>query len=252
MTGQNGDYRLDIIQAIAKHLKNSVPVAQFEIIKDYIPRYFGFSSLNDLLERSVEDLSGTFLSHWNFIYQRKPGEAKVQILNPQIDKDKWESTHSIIEIAHDDTPFLVDSVRMELNRRNIQIHFMIHFGGLKVKRNKKHLITEILPVGVLDLAATSEAPIYIEIDRQSDPAVMRELTETVLRILSDVKASVVDWHKMVNRAEDALLELEQNPPAIDAAELVESKDFLRWLINNNFTFLGSRDYKLIGDRKSVV
>src|SRR5205814_2045573 len=30
-------------------------------------------------------------------------------------------------------------------------------------------------------------------------------------------------------------------------EIAESKDFLRWLISNNFTFLGSRDYKLIGN-----
>ena len=59
--------------------------------------------------------------------------------------------------------------------------------------------------------------------------------------------SVADWRKMVSRVEDCLNELENNPPSLDLAELAESRDFLRWLINNNFTFLGARDYKLIGN-----
>ncbi|MBV9576228.1 MAG: NAD-glutamate dehydrogenase, partial [Gammaproteobacteria bacterium] len=60
-----------------------------------------------------------------------------------------------------------------------------------------------------------------------------------------------DWRKMSARVEECLNELENNsPPNLDLAELVESRDFLRWLINNNFTFLGSRDYKLIGNGTS--
>ncbi len=66
-------------------------------------------------------------------------------------------------------------------------------------------------------------------------------------MLSDVAHSVQDWRKMVRRMEDSLKELDTNIPGLDPAEVTEARDFLRWLINNNFTFLGARDFRLIGD-----
>jgi glutamate dehydrogenase len=116
-----------------------------------------------------------------------------------------------------------------------------------VKRDDQFQIIDVLPPGAVSTTATTEAPIYIEIDRQTDPAVMESLCDDIQRILHDVRVSVADWRKVIERAEGALFELEQNPPPLDPAEIAESKDFLRWLISNNFTFLGSRDYKLIGN-----
>jgi glutamate dehydrogenase len=247
MSGQIGSRRQEIINTILSHIKDRVPANQFKLLEVYAFRYFATSALADLGERTLDDLCGAFLSHWNFIYQREPGESKVRIFNPTVEKDGWQSSHTIIEISHDDIPFLVDSTRMEINRNDCQIHFMVHFGGLKLLRDENHYITEILPLGANEPGAQAEAPIYIEIDRQTDPTVMEALRTNIMRVLNDVQISVIDWRKMVGRAEEALLELEQNPPPLDPAEVAESKDFLRWLINNNFTFLGSRDYKLIGN-----
>ncbi len=247
MVGQVGNRRQELINDILTHIKKKVPAKQAKLIEVYAYRYYASSALLDLLEHSIEDLSGAFLSHWNYIYQRKPGESKVRVFNPTLEKDAWQSTHTIVEISHDDIPFLVDSTRMEINRNDFQVHFIIHFGGLKVKRDAQNCITEILPPGATDPAATSEAPIYIEIDRQTDPKIIESLCSNIQRILMDVQVSVTDWRAMVNRVEDAMVELEQNPPPLDPAEIAESKDFLRWLINNNFTFLGCRDYKLIGN-----
>ena len=247
MTNQIGSRRQEIISEILRHVKQRVPASQYPLLEVYALRYYASSALADLGERTFDDLAGAFISHWNFIFQRRPDESKVRIMNPSVEKDGWQSSHTIIEISHDDIPFLLDSTRMEINRMDCQIHFMIHFGGLKVKRDENYCITEILPLGANDPDAQSEAPIYIEIDRQTDPAIMDTLAVNIQRVLNDVYLSVADWRKMVERAEEALLELEQNPPPLDPAEVAESKDFLRWLINNNFTFLGTRDYKLIGN-----
>ncbi len=247
MTGQVGSHRQELIHEILTPIKKQVPKNQIKLVEEFAERYFASSSLADLREHTLEDLSGAFLSHWNYVYQRAPGESKVRIFNPTLEKDHWQSTHTIIEISHDDIPFLVDSIRMEINRNDFQIHFMIHFGGMKFMRDAKNCITEIIPIGASKNGETSEAPIYIEIDRQTDLNVMEALCANIQRVLADVRVSVADWRKMVDRAEDALHELEQNPPPLDPADVAESKDFLRWLISNNFTFLGSRDYKLIGN-----
>jgi glutamate dehydrogenase len=247
MATQLSSRRQELIHEILAHLDPQVAGKQMSLLEIFAHRYFAISSLADLSEHKLEDLAGAFLSHWNLIYQRQRGESTVRIFNPVLEKDGWQSTHSIIQVSHDDIPFLVDSIRMELNRIGVQIHFIIHFGGLKVIRDANNCITDILPVGAIDSKAVSEAPIYIEIDRLSNTQEMEALTADIQRILADVRLAVVDWRKMIERAEDALLELEQNPPPLDHTEVAESKDFLRWIINNNFTFLGSRDYKLIGN-----
>ena len=247
MTDPVSSRRQEIITHILTALKGRIPAKQANLVNTYVPRYYATSALSDLNEHTIEDLVGAFVSHWNFIFQRKPGESKVRVFNPSVEVDGWQSSHTIIEVSHDDIPFLVDSIRMELNRNEVQIHFIIHFGGLKLKRDAAGCITDILPVGASEPDSYSEAPIYIEIDRQADPVIMQELMENIHRVLKDVRASVLDWHQMVLRAEESLLELEQTPPPLDPSEIAESKDFLRWIINNNFTFLGARDYRIIGD-----
>ncbi|HSW93826.1 MAG TPA: NAD-glutamate dehydrogenase [Gammaproteobacteria bacterium] len=247
MAGQQDSGRQEIIKNLRADIKNKVSTPDRALLDTFAQRYYVNCSVEDLTKRSLDDLFGALVSHWRFIYERKPGTSKVRVFNPVLEKDGWESTHTIIEVSHDDIPFLVDSIRMEVNRNGLQIHYAIHFGGLRVIRDGEDRITDILPTGALDPNASSEAPIYLEIDRQSDADSMEALRANIERVLDDAQVSVIDWRKMVNKVEESLLELEQNPPPLDPAEIAESKDFLRWLISNHFTFLGSRDYKLIGN-----
>lgn len=242
----NGEYEKIINQLLAEiNKKNKGKTA--ELLTAFAQRYFFTCTVEDLKERSITELYNILYSHWQFIYERQAMEAKIRIFNPDEEHDGWKSTHTVIQISHDDIPFLVDSTRMVINRYGYQIHFIIHFGGLKVKRDNKHQITDILPIGRIEKHTSSEAPIYIEIDRLVDEKSMQQLMTDIDAVLADVRASVADWRRMVGRVEECLNELEINPPHLDLAELAESRDFLRWINNNNFTFLGARDYKLIGN-----
>ncbi len=237
-----------LIEDLHQYLtKKQLPSQQIKLIESFAKRYYASCSIEDLTKRSPEDLFGALISHWNLIYQRKPGVSKIRVFNPSVEDDGWQSTHTIIQVSNDDIPFLVDSIRMEANRLGLQVHYAIHFGGLKVKRDQQGRIVEILPEGVVDPAASSEAPIYFEIDRQPNADVMQKFAANLENILNDVKAAVTDWQKMADRVKEAIVELDKTPPPLDPAEIAESKDFLKWLSNNHFTFLGARDYKLIGN-----
>lgn len=247
MTGSNNGECQNIINQIKDYIKTHAKEKDVSLLQMFAQRYYASSSVDDLKQRSIADLYHILLSHWQFIHQRTPSEAKIRIFNPVMDKDGWESTHTIIQMSHDDIPFLVDSARMVINRFGYQIHFIIHFGGFKVIRDSHGQITDIATTGE-GQDISSEAPIYIEIDRLSDEKDMQELEKEIGIVLNDVRVSVADWRTMVGRVQACLNELENNPPTnLDPAELAESRDFLRWLINNNFTFLGARDYKLIGN-----
>lgn len=250
MTGVNNGECQAIIKQIQNQIKHQVPAKEVPLLEIFAQRYFSNCSADDLHERSIEDLTNILLSHWKFIYERQPGKAIIRIFNPEKSRDGWQSTHTVIQMSHDDIPFLVDSTRMVLNHHGYQIHYIIHFGGLKVQRDNHHHIVNILPPGIVEKDASTEAPIYVEIDRLPDEKAMSDLEADIMHSMEDVHLSVVDWRNMVRRVEDCLSELENNPPSLDQAEIAESRDFLRWLINNNFTFLGARDYKLIGDGTS--
>ena len=75
---------------------------------------------------------------------REPGEARVRVYNPTFEQHGWQSPHTAIEIVSDDMPFLVDSVSMELSRRELGIHVLVH------------------PV------VGDESYMHIEVDRQAD------------------------------------------------------------------------------------
>lgn len=238
-------HRKEIIEKIIACAKKQVSGPEFTLLKSFIRQYYSNVPIEDMELRSVGDFCGAILSHWKLIYKRKKDECKIRVFNPSKEKDQWQSPHTIVEIIHNDIPFLVDSIRMELTRLGYTIHLIIHSGGMKVYRDKSGEITKIFPFDSNVKDAIIEAPIYMEIDKQTDPKILENIDENLQRVLKDVRYAVSDWDKMRARIYEALNEIEVNQPPLDPEDVEESKTFLRWLVNNHFTFLGSRIYDVV-------
>ncbi len=246
----NNGEALNLLTELSNYVKAQTPQAELALVETFADRFFAACSYEDLKDRSLEELYATMYSVWQFSRTRAKDEVKIRIFNPSLAEDGFESTHTVIEISHDDIPFLVDSTRMVLNRYGFQIHFIVHFGGMKVVRDQQNHITQIYPLHAAPADAATEAPIYFEIDRLLSEKLMGEVTGDIDRVLNDVRLAVADWSKMRDRAAECLAELQSAPANLDEKDIAETRDFLSWLINNNFTFLGARDYKLIGDGTS--
>jgi glutamate dehydrogenase len=251
MSLQTEKYRQQILQKLAAYIKKQLPEEQAALIVKFAKQYYSMVSYEDMAGRAIEDLYGGMLSHWEFIYTRKPHECKVRVFNPEFGQHGWQSTHTVIEVAHEDMPFLVDSIRLEINRFGFLIHQIVHLGGLRIVRDKKHRVQEILPRNKQVPNSIMEAPLYLEIDRQTDPKVLKELKTSLEKVLNDVSIAVSDWSMMLDRLDKSLMELEQSPPPLDPAEVTESKALLRWL-KDNFILFGARDYKLAADGDDQV
>jgi glutamate dehydrogenase len=85
---------------------------------------------------------------------------------------------------------------------------------------------------------------HVEVDRETDPARLRELGTGILAVLADVRASFEDWNEMRARMEAIVKELDPRPRFLDADETGEIRAFLAWAADHHFTFLGYRDYEL--------
>ncbi len=197
----------------------------------------------DVVGRTPRDLSGAALSLWHFAGRRRALQAKIRIYNPEPMADGWSSPHTIVEIVNDDMPFLVDSVTGAINAGDRIVHLVIH-PILSVDRDPAGRLREI---GELGAAGARESWMQVEITREPDPANLALLTQALAGALADVRAAVGDWQAMRQTLKAVLDELSSPPvPPASAVELAEVRDFLRWLDDDNFTFLGYREYDFEG------
>lgn len=232
----------EFIDKVVSHARKKLPQDQAAQVEQFVREYYSRVAPEDLVERSVLDLYGAALAHWNFARQRTPGTPKVRVYNPRFEEHGWQSTHTIVEVVTDDMPFIVDSVSMSLNRHGLTIHLVIH-PVMNLRRDIKGRLTEIPTVDTGESDCTREAILHVEVDRQTAPEVLDEIRTDLERVLGDVRKAVEDWMKMREKVKEILTELGKNPPPLDSEETSEAKAFLGW-IDNHFTFLGYREYDL--------
>lgn len=234
--------QLEITNKVVKLIYEKLPQAEAELLEKFVKQYYLSVSFEDLAERNIMDLYGAILCHWRFIQQRKPGEIKIRVYNPEFEQQGWDSVHTVIELIQEDCPFLLDSIRMALHQRGLMVHMVLHLANLMVERDADGMITNIFtngstpPEGTPNV--TKEAPVFLEVDRQSMPQILHEIQEDLKNVMNDVRLSVNDWSSMTKGMNDIIQEMEQSNKEKRCPEFQEKINFLQWLYANNFTFLG--------------
>ena len=159
---------------------------------------------------------------------------------------------SVVEVVTDDMPFLVDSVTMELNRLGHNVHVVIH-PQFSVERDITGALREVALLdddGRPSSSASLCGVVDARRDRPQDADEAAAIEEGLQRVLRDVRESVEDWDKMHAQVLAVVAELEDNPPPLPEAELDQGREFLAWLADDHFTFLGYREYQLEADEDS--
>ncbi len=152
---------------------------------------------------------------------------------------------TIIEAINDDMPFLLSSMLAEIIDRGLAVRFVAH-PILRAQRDAQNRLTHLgtserLPGG----GGRAESFVHIEIDPIDSEAERQDLLHRLGEILSDVRMAVTDWMPMVARLREAIETYEKTPPPVAVDELAESIQFLRWLADGHFTFLGLREYDFL-------
>jgi glutamate dehydrogenase len=231
-----------IIEKVLAHLR-STEAERNPHAETFIRQYYSQVDPQDLAERRISDLCGAAQAHLEFMGNFKSGAAKLRAYNPQIQKDGWESTHTVIEIINDNMPFLVESVTMEVNRHGLTLHLIIQ-PVMKTRRDAEGGLIGILS-RTDDKGGASESVMHVEVDRQTDPHKLVILEADLLRILADVRKAVEDYPEMKGKMNGLVTDISKNcPEGLDSKTLEEDKALLAWLADGHFIFLGYRDYDL--------
>jgi glutamate dehydrogenase len=214
----------------------------------FVQRFYANVAAEDMAASPIEDLYGAAIALWQFGRTRTPGQTKVRVYTPRLAEHGWTSTHSVVEIVNDDMPFLVDSVIAELNRRELSVHLVIH-PIVRVARDSKGVAKGLAADG--DKDAAPESFMHVEIDQQGSPELLTDIERGIEAALADVRVAVADWKPMLARATAVTRELVDSPPPVPEAELRTAREFLSWMVDNHFTFLGYREYEFTGEGDSA-
>ncbi|MCB1883574.1 MAG: NAD-glutamate dehydrogenase [Geminicoccaceae bacterium] len=231
----------EIVDHLGETIRERLGPEEAPLAERFARLYYGSVAAADIEGCDPLDLYGEALAHLRFGARRRPGEALIRVYNPKLGQHGWQSTHTIVEIVNDDMPFLVDSVGMALARHGLGTHLVIH-PVMAVRRDAEGRLLDVGPAS--DDGAPHESFMHVEIDRQSDGETLAAVEADIAKSLVDVRNAVQDWREMRAKVGEVLDGLAHAKGAVDPAELEESEAFLRWLADDNFTFLGFSSYDL--------
>jgi glutamate dehydrogenase len=214
-----------------------------DIPNTFVARLYARAVPEDVLRYGADDLAALAERAYDFLSERQPGIPKVRCETVPLTASGERKAILVIEIVNDDMPFLVDSVMGELADRRLDVRLVAHpvFG---VRRDDGKLIA----IGESDTAAsTRESFIHIHVDPVEDAAACANLVVALDGVLGEVRLAVQDWRVMRDRVQSIVTDLKTNPPPLSVDEIAEAIQFLQWLLADNFTFLGVRNYSFDGN-----
>jgi glutamate dehydrogenase len=180
-----------------------------------------------------------------FIQERAPGRHKIAI-RPAPSADGSKGT--LLEVVNDDMPFLVDSILGEVQARGLDVRFLLH-PIFEAGRDGGGRLQTVAPAPQDGTRGPLESYICVGLPLLK-PAAADDLAATISSILDEVRLAVTDWRAMRTRITAAIGQLRAARANVPADLRDESIAFLEWLEQDNFTFLGVREYSLAGDAET--
>lgn len=157
---------------------------------------------------------------------------------------------TVITVVNDNMPFLFDSILGEVTETAGEPTLVTH--PVIVVRHGKGGVDEILGDG--NFAKDDGSHDRLSVIHAHIPRLTAEqasgLTERLRKMLGQVHAAVHDWKPMLARLDQAISEFRYSAVPLDKKSVAEAIAFLEWLRDDNFTFLGMREFKYTGGEES--
>jgi glutamate dehydrogenase len=223
-----------LFEKIPQRVKDKLPPAEAEQVIYFAKTLFRNLPLEDWYQRSECHLYGALISLWQHVQATTTDDLSIRIYNPQIEQHGWQSSHTIIEIMLPDRPFVVDSVRMVLERLNIPIDLLLH-GPFPLVRD---------PQGnVIGFDSQAELATYyticqVEANILLDESTLHQLERELGQVMNEIILAVDDWPQMRERLQTVSEGFNQQTLPVENSLQRESNEFIQWILAGNFILLG--------------
>lgn len=196
-----------------------------------------------LRERSADDLTHMVLGALRFLRQPHPDGPKVSVFNPEVEGEGWFAPVTVVRANISERPFVVDTIREHLHARDLAIEHIV-YPVMYVERDDDGSVVDVRP---LREGERGESMVHCEVSQISDGESRELLTDELTTRLQDVIHATDDFGPMIDAANDVVAQLAEGAKALPerSEEIGEIQDFVRWLRDGGFVFLGYRGYDLV-------
>ncbi len=211
---------------------------------EFVEMLFRRSAREDLARYAsadLERLAAAALGH--VAAPRRDGPA-IRLSDHEFVSDGRAGEVTVLEVVNDNMPFLLDSTLAEIAEQGWEPQLVAH-PILAVERDRNGALLRL--EGEAGAAAQPglqrESLIHVHLDRTDDPVARARLVDELAKTYAEVTVAVEDWAGMWARIDEVIRAYRTNPPPLAEDEVAEAMGFLRWVRNDNFVFLGVREYR---------
>ncbi|WP_347879898.1 NAD-glutamate dehydrogenase [Tianweitania aestuarii] len=209
---------------------------------NFSKRLFERAPAEDLARYDAATLDAAASFARQALKQHRRGQSVVAIDTLAMPDGKTPLT--AITVVNDNMPFLFDSVVGEVAAEAGEAALVVH-PIFDVRHDADGAFAEIVSG---ETGAETDRVSVIQIHAaQLSGADADGLTQRILAILKQVQAAVRGWKPMLARLDQAIDGFRNAPAQLAKPAVDEAVAFLEWLRNENFTFLGMRDFHYQGD-----
>ncbi len=219
------------------------------LISTFLKSYYALSSDEELSGYTPKSLFATAKTHFDTVLQYDGKKAIVNAYNPTEKEHGYECEFSVVDIVTQDRPFLIDSLQMAFVRKNVSIQFVAH-PIYRYERDDDNRISALHSAAESSLHNISV--IHIEFDKLPDEQ-LAEIETEIRNVIAQLNLVTNDWQSMGKKVEDIIHQIQSSsglPQPVE--EVLGIIQFLQWLRNKHFTFLGYREYDLKDNELYVI
>ncbi|PCI73231.1 MAG: NAD-glutamate dehydrogenase, partial [SAR86 cluster bacterium] len=218
----------------------------------FVTHYFASTSRSDLSDRGHDSMYDNLKQAWAFYQQRATSSPKIEFLHFDSGGEgkgegeiKGQRSGTRILVLQNDMPFLVDSIRQALTRSSVIIKYInnsVLYSERNARGSKAAGKLSLIPLSVTD-GSTREALICLDCVRLTtaeSKLAEREIRET----LKHVAVAVKDYAAMCKQMLSVRDALKKSAASVPASKIShnESLEFISWMLDDHFTFLGYEKY----------
>jgi glutamate dehydrogenase len=227
---------MDVREEILNKLSDEkLSGADLKLFKKFIKEFYKNTNPRDFFGYKDDDILHFALISFKAVQIKEKNSFKVNCLNDH-------KNITIFNIVNDDKPFLLDSIIIEFENRELAVKNIIH-PILSISRDSENKIKNLSPFS----SENNESIIQLHCEKIHDEDEINSIIIEIDKILETCDLVVADWPNMLKLAGEAKEHMLNCKNKIDNVNIDEFIDFIEWIENNNFIFLGITEYQLLSD-----
>ena len=199
---------------------------------DVVAAYLDLIPAQELVDRTSAEVVGMIVTHRECGAMRPAGSSRISCATAG-------AGQIIVDVVVDDMPYLIDSVSAELARHGYDIDLLAH----PLFHAERDASGALIELHTLTGDQPAESWMHFEASTTGPDVDLDELARRLAAVLDDVRSAIGDADMMRAKALELTGAVGCNSGA-DQDTISESAEFLRWLADGRFIFMGFRKYDL--------